>query len=105
MGLVISLFGHIDCSICETSNYSDRSVQIVLPDQFTPVTFDTVILLALARLVRCALLLSSKPSWVCRRLILPETLPRPNFLLSTRKTLRNPNRHGSKGCKILTSKE
>jgi hypothetical protein len=49
---MITIRPHRLFNLIETPNYSDRSIQIVLPDQNTPVTFDTVILLALAKLVQ-----------------------------------------------------
>jgi Methyltransferase domain len=39
-------------NLVKTDRYADRVVSLVLPDQNTPVTFDTVIKLALAKLVR-----------------------------------------------------
>jgi hypothetical protein len=39
-------------NLVRSSSYLDRTVQMVLPDQRTPVLLDTAILLALAKLVR-----------------------------------------------------
>jgi predicted O-methyltransferase YrrM len=39
-------------NLVKSSSYLDRTVQMVLPDQRTPVLLDTAILLALAKLVR-----------------------------------------------------
>jgi predicted O-methyltransferase YrrM len=39
-------------NLVKSSSYLDRTVQMILPDQRTPVLLDTAILLALARLVR-----------------------------------------------------
>lgn len=39
-------------NLIKTDSYTDRVVKLVLPDQNTPVTFDMVIKLALAKLIR-----------------------------------------------------
>jgi predicted O-methyltransferase YrrM len=39
-------------NLIKTDSYTERAVKLVLPDQNTPVTFDMVIKLALAKLIR-----------------------------------------------------
>jgi hypothetical protein len=49
---MISIRPHKLFNLVKTKNYTDRVVKLVLPDQYTPMTFDLMIKLALARLLK-----------------------------------------------------
>jgi len=49
---MISIRPHKLFNLVKTETYSDRVVKLVLPDQYTPMTFDLMIKLALARLLK-----------------------------------------------------
>jgi hypothetical protein len=49
---MISIRPHKLFNLVKTETYGDRIVKLVLPDQQTPMTFDLMIKLALARLLK-----------------------------------------------------